>query len=280
MNRKYRKPYRIKKRNSIFRSRFFWFVILFLIIFGGIFYWIFLSSFFQVKEIEINGNQKVLTQDLKNVIEAQVVNNLIFIPHKSIILIDLDKIKKAVLEKFTQIEKISLKRNFPHTLIVEVEERKAVAVFCLNTYCFLLDKEGVIFEEFSEDFLDRENPNFIKNNNTTYPQLLKIKNLLVDKKVMLGEKVIDKETLSLILKIEAVIRENLKILISEAFLISYDRVNVKTVESWEIYFNLKEDIDWQLTKLSLILEKEIPLEKRKNLEYIDLRFNKVYYKYR
>ncbi len=53
-------------------------------------------------------------------------------------------------------------------------------------------------------------------------------------------------------------------------------MNVNTADGWEVYFNPKGDLNWQITELAAILENRIPLEKRKNLKYIDLRFNKVY----
>jgi len=56
------------------------------------------------------------------------------------------------------------------------------------------------------------------------------------------------------------------------------RLDIKTAEGWEIYFDLSSDVNFALTKLGLLLEKEIPLEKRGDLSYIDLRFSKVYYK--
>jgi hypothetical protein len=52
-------------------------------------------------------------------------------------------------------------------------------------------------------------------------------------------------------------------------------------EGWQIYFSLDpdSDINTQLVKLNLLLSGEIPLENRKNLEYIDLRFkDRAFYK--
>ena len=74
--------------------------------------------------------------------------------------------------------------------------------------------------------------------------------------------------------------EELKIKTKE-FIIFSEHLNVKTSEDWEVYLNPQEDINWQLTKLGAVLEEEIPLEKRKDLEYIELRFgNFAPYKYR
>ena len=63
-----------------------------------------------------------------------------------------------------------------------------------------------------------------------------------------------------------------------AVIVSEERLNVKTSEGWEIYFNTADDLDWQVQELALVLEKQITPEKRRNLEYIDLRFSRVYYK--
>jgi len=96
----------------------------------------------------------------------------------------------------------------------------------------------------------------------------------------LGNKVIEKEFLSSILDTESKLENNLKIPVEEVLVVSDERINLKTSEGWEIYLNPKGDVDWQLTKLSEVLEKEIPLEKRGNLQYIELRFgNFAPYKY-
>jgi len=257
MIKKYRKPYRVKKKKPIFRDRFFWLGILIFVVIVGIFYLICFSPFFQIKEIKISGNQKVPTGDLENIIQNQIVRNLFFSQTKSIFLVNLNIIKTATLEKFPQLAKINLKRSFPDTMLIEIEERKPIAIFCQEEQYFFIDGEGIIFEEVSE----------------ADPQWLQIKNLTLTTNSKLGEEAIKKEKLSQVLEIESKVKGNLKIL--EVSIISEERLNAKTSEGWEIYFNLESDLNWQLTKLGAVLEKEIPLEKRENLEYIDLRFGNL-----
>jgi len=257
--KKYRKPYRIKKKKPIFRSRFFWLGILIFVVIFGIFYSICFLSFFQIKEIKISGNQKVPTGDLENIIQNQIVRNLFFSQTKSIFLVNLNIIKAAALEKFPQLAKINLKRSFPDTMLIEIEERKPIAIFCQKENYFFIDGEGIIFEEVSE----------------ADPQWLQIKNLTLTTDLKTGEEAIKKEKLSQVLEIKSKLGENLKILLTEVSIISEERLNAKTSEGWEIYFNLESDLNWQLTKLGAVLEKEIPPEKRENLEYIDLRFGNL-----
>ena len=112
-------------------------------------------------------------------------------------------------------------------------------------------------------------------------QLIKIKKAIKDKELKLGDRVLEKELISAILEIESKLENDLKIPIEEVLVVSDERINIKTSDGWEIYLNPKGDIEWQLTKLRVDLEEEIPQERRKDLEYIELRFgNFAPYKYR
>ena len=272
--KKYRKPYRIKKKKSIFRNRFFWLGILILIVFIGLFYFLVFSSFFQIKEIKISGNsafaealadrQKISVENIQEVIEKEIEQRVLFLPSKSIFLADFPKIKAKISEIFPQIAQINCKREFPDTLTVTIEERKPTAVFNQEDLYFFLDKEGIIFE-----------------NTLAGGQLIKIKKAVKDKELKLGDRVLEKELISAILEIESKLENDLKIPIEEVLVVSDERINIKTSDGWEIYLNPKGDIEWQLTKLRVDLEEEIPQERRKDLEYIELRFgNFAPYKYR
>lgn len=275
---KYRRPYRIKRLQpshhfllrqrrrqpkSILKSRFFWLTVLFLIIAGTFIYFLIFSSFFQIKEIKISGNEKVSTEEIKNLIEEKIDQRILFPSSKSIFLVDFDLIKNTLLEKFPQIAKINLKRKFPDVLTAEIKEREAIGIFNQPENYFLIDKEGVIFELAvleSEEYFE-------------------IKKLNLTTELKLGDRAVEKEIISQILDIEKKLRE-IGIKIEEFTTFSEERLNAKTIEGWQIYFDSKGDLDWQIMELRLVLEKEIPLEKRNNLEYIDLRFSKVYYKYK
>ncbi|MDP2864156.1 MAG: FtsQ-type POTRA domain-containing protein [bacterium] len=277
--KKYRKPYRIKKKKSLFKNRFFGMAILVLIIFGGIFYLVCFSSIFQIKDINISGNQKVQTQDVENLIKEKINQKLLFFPTKSIFLIKSNEIVESLLEKFLKIDKVNLKRRLPASLIVEIQERLPFGVWCEveedksssspfaatreGENCFYIDKEGIIFEKNppKEEFI--------------------IKSEELISQGFLGEKVIEKVLLESIFEIQRNLKESLKINIEEIIILEKEKINAKTSEGWEIYFDPTGDINWQLTKLSLVLEKEIPPERRKDLEYIDLRFgNFAPYKYK
>lgn len=251
----YHRPYRLKNKKSILRNRFFWLTILILIIIGGMLYFLFFTPFFQIKEIQISGNQKVLTESLQSRIQWVLSHegNYIF-------LCNLNKINQEILQFFPQIARIDIKKKFPDKLSVKIEERKPAAIFIYSDKYFLIDKEGVIFEETLPDG----------------DEYLKIKNPTLSQGLNLGSNVVEEELLTTISKIESELKGNFKIPLEEVTIASEQRLNVKTLEGWEIYFNPRGDLDWQLTKLDAILENRIPPEKRRNIGYIDLRFERVY----
>ena len=130
--------------------------------------------------------------------------------------------------------------------------------WCQEKNCFLLDKLGIIFSQPSE--VDQK--------------LFKITKLGSQNELILGQAIIDSQTLNQILDIFSRIEKNegLKLIIKEFEIESDEKLNLITDQNWKIYLNPKGDIDWQLTKLEVSL-KEIPLENRKKLDYIELRFN-------
>jgi len=200
MKYKYKKSYRTRKKRSvfnIFKNKFFWLGLLFFIILSGLTYLFIFSSFFQIKEIKISGNIKVSVEDLRNNIAEQVDKRIIFFNTKSIFLANLKEINKMLLEKFPQIAKVDLDREFPSSLLAQIEERKPVAVFCFTHPSFeeqnlggqedyfFIDKEGIIFEKVS--VID--------------PQILKIKKSALVIDLELGKEIIGKEQLGQILKL-------------------------------------------------------------------------------
>lgn len=291
---KVKREYRSRRKGSIFRTKFFWRLIFLLAIFFGSFYLIGFFPKVQIENIKVSGNQKVIAQNIENLIREEVKRKFLFFASNSILLADLDRASEAILEEFIQIGKADLKKNFPNTIEVVVAERESAVIFCQRMFeflpreddaeegeilqeeikeCFFADKEGVIFEYLTSNVPEGAREFVVGD----YP-ILVIENLTLAKNLKLGEIVIEEEKLSYVLKVEQKLEEALKTPLIGATIVSSERLDMKTKEGWDIYINLTEDLDWQLTKMMLVLSKEISEEKRADLQYIDLRFTKVYYK--
>jgi cell division septal protein FtsQ len=220
-------------------------------------YFFIFSKAFRVKEIKILNSDDSLKLKVEEVIKSEIGRN--------IFLVNLKEINKEILSQFPEIAKLNFKRKFPRTLSIQIEEREPFGVWCYQSYnkCFFIDREGIIFKEIEKGLIQEE------------VIILSLKEREV---LALGEEILVPQILELILKIEKDLRENLKIEIEDFTIVSERRLNVRTNENWEIYFNLEKDTRLELTKLKVLLEKEISPEERRNLEYIDLRFEKIFYK--
>ncbi len=268
---RYRKPNSVKRKISIIKSKFFWVGIFGLISVSLVSYYLFFSETFQIENVIVLGNQKIAKEDILKIIQDEFARNNILSLNQNIFLANIGAMERNIFEKFPQIEEIKSSKDFPDTLSFNITERVQIAWFCkvldsLNDEerqesiekCFLLDEGGVIFEEVSASEL----------------KLVKIKSPNSKIQLELGQKMIEPELLSKALEILLGIKE-LGVPVEEISVISEERINVKTSQGWEIYFNPKKDLEWQLRKLGADLDEFIPLEKRKDLEYIELRFGNL-----
>jgi cell division septal protein FtsQ len=246
-----RKRLRIKKKKPFFKKPIFWILFFLILILAAISSVIFFSNIFKIKRIEILGEQRIQKEDFKKFLESKI-------EAKNIFLIKLDPIKNEILKNFPQISSVEIKRKFPSILLFKIAERKEVAAFCQKEDCYLIDKEGIVFERGGEGILKIERENF-------------------GGEIKPGDRVIEKAILEKILEIS----KKIEFGIEKVTIISEDNLHFKTSQSFEIFIDPQKDIDWQITKLKVALENAIPKEKIGDLEYIDLRFgNFAYPKYK
>lgn len=260
MDRRYRKPHRYKKRKPIFRKKFVAFGLLAVVAVGAVFYGLFLWKILWVEEIVISGQEKIAKEEIESLVSKRLENKVLFFTTKSILVVDGGQIREDILNTFPEISEVEVGKNFFNTISVQIIERKALALWCENDSCFLLDEHGVIFEEAPSD-----------------SGLIIIKTNQSPNEFIIGETVLSSEKIDKILAIKSKLAETLQVSITTAEVFD-ERLDVEITEGWTIRFNLKGDLDWQVTELKLALEKQISPEKRKSLEYIDLRFSRVYYK--
>ncbi|MDP2930820.1 MAG: FtsQ-type POTRA domain-containing protein [bacterium] len=259
-----KKRYQVKRKNTILKNRIFWWGLLVLATAGGLFYLAALAPFFQIKKILIFGQEKIAPEQVLQIANASfLTKKILFFESQSIFLIKTSRLKALIIKKFPIIEGIKIKRLWPDSLGIEIKERQAIGAWCRDIDCFNIDKIGVIFEP-------------VKPGIETG---IIVRSRQINEEIELGIEVIEPKTLSLILDTQKRIAEKTNLTIKEFYLYENEnRLNAKTEEGWQVYFDLEGDLNWQILELELLLEKTLPLEKRHDLEYIDLRFNKVFYK--
>lgn len=249
-------------KRPFFTKLWFWIIFLLVaLILTGAYFALFFPGI-QINTISISGNSKIKTEELQNIISNSANTGLINvlsinISSKSMLLVNANKIRQETLNKFPNIENVTIKKEWPETLTIKVSERQPVGIFCnFGTECYLIDINGVIYEP-----ANMQEGSFVITKNSA------------DTSLYSGKKIFNENIINLIAKSEKNLREAFNINVKEALIIEPARLNITTAEGWQIYFNLTDDMDInsQITKLNLLLNEEFSMENRKNLRYIDLR---------
>lgn len=252
----------LRKRKSIFRNKYFWFLILTILIAAGLFYFLLFSPVFQLKGVIVKGTSFIDPAELENFVNEQANKNIIFFPTRSIVVFANNKTEQLVSEKFLQIDKIEIKRQFFNKLSINVSEKESKAIFCFSDDCFLIDKAGIIFQEIERKSIS-----------------LNRAIITSDTKANLGEIVISQEDLNFIIQVFKSLKQK-DTFISEFKVFPSKIEGIISESKLLIYFNPQKNAEQQAQDLILVLENQNSPESNNGgaKEYIDLRFDKIFLK--
>ena len=258
-----------KKRISFLRLKLFWYALGALFLLTSLFYTVVFSSFLNIEKIEIQGVREIPIKNIVFVLKDTLWQTFLGIPQNSILLFDMKEAEEKLSFAFPAISSVALKRSLPGTLVVKIQEREQIGTWCspekidVEIVCFAIDEKGIPFK-----IVEKEGEYVLFNSK--------------------GEAILGKELLNPLLLLTLLDFKEESEKIGESFLFSImvfvigDKGEVQgvTKEGWQILLDIKEDMEWQETKLQIVLQQKIPLEKRGELEYIDLRFgDQAYIKY-
>ena len=242
-----------RRKKSIFSNFFFSFFLFFFIIFSSALGFLLFSPRFQIQEMIISGNNNISTEDIEKIATDKFKISFSFmgfnIDTESIFLSFGNKVNE-IKEALPEIDRVSIKKNFPSGISIEIIEKEPFAIWSFNEETYLVDKNGSFIKNFSD--------------NEDYFSLIKINQKEefnnINKKEILNS--LDKIKLKL---------EEYSIGIS-SFDLFNDKTKANTDESFPIIFNLDQNLDWQIEKLVIVFEKNNYLDKLGEIEYIDLNY--------
>lgn len=215
------------------------------------------------------------------------------IPRDNILILKNKTLEDRILSVISSVKSVTVKKDLnifnsnKNAVVINFEEKQKIGAYCASYNieesaakqdvqkekipCFFTDESGRLFEEFDYKNLNEE--------------LAKNKFLIFDSK----DKILNKGDFLTEEKFDPIL-EFIKI-IKKDFNFEAEKI-IFTKKNYEIYlkegWHIKTDaesldpakIKITLDNLKLTLDTQIK-ERRRNLEYIDLRFqNKVYFKYR
>jgi cell division septal protein FtsQ len=235
-------------------------------------YTVFFSDFHAVSDIEISGTRDVSADTLDAFIRNGLSGKRLRVfPKGNFFSVPTAAMEQDLLRAFPKLRSVSVSRRFPDGLGVNVVEHDRLLLWCSGGPCYLLDDEGRASEARFAETEGNE------------PFLIRIIDV-GGRPVRLGEPLLPAESVSSVFRLEHGLREDSGIAVTRPFFSPSrvsDELRVVTEEGWELSMNLDIDPDKTIASLRLVLEKEVPQEKRTSLRYIDLRTeNRAFFTYK
>jgi len=253
-------------------------IIIFCFLLAVTFYWlIFLSDFFQIKKITINGvdNPETIELDMKTYFYTK---NQKFVPafiykflprykdsQKNLLLFSSTDCSQYLLNKYPEIEKLSTKLDIKNGyLTINIASREISFLLCTDVDCYLLDNNGVVFGEAPEasGSLIRKiiihQPSSIPIGTEIFPQA-------------------DLDILRSLFELSEKDGSPFKINALELEKAKFSTIKIVTNENWYLLLNFNSDLPEVFQIIQKLIDGELK-NKTQKLQYIDCRYlPRVYY---
>lgn len=262
MHQKRLNPYKPLIKHK--RSTRVW-IIGFILIFLAITY-LLCSPLLAITSITINGSFPISADPMADTIKAQLEKKRLIIGTERNILLFSKTDFIAHVKTSYAVNNIQIKKSFPHTLEISIDETPRSAIWIARGINFAVDGQGKILGAAQS----------IKPNDI---QLYSTANIFPST----GDQVIEPRMLKLMSDLSENVQ--LKTLGIDYISIGDDRaahkIAIKTKKGFEIILDPSGAVYQQLNSLDKILTQIVPADKISTLEYIDLRFeNRIFYKAR
>ncbi len=191
-------------------------------------------------------------------------------PHKgkNIFFISTIPIQEELLREVPQLRDVHIVRKLPGTMKVIVQEKEPSLLLLSSGQYYLVDKDGIAYEEVGLDTL----PGIV---------LPIVKNSDENAAVVLGTSAVDVEFVSFVENAQKMLPETIGAQVVEMRIpaISAREVHFLLDNNWIIRLDTTRSFEKQFGVLQRLLEHSISAEEKEMIEYIDLRIpNRVYYK--
>ena len=260
---RHKKKIKIKSPSLTWRVKLIIFEIIILI--GGIIWFCCFSTYFAISAIDVIGAEKISIQDIKELARQQTKHRrFLFGSQKNLFFLNANELIKTLNEQYC-LDNIVIKKKLPGILIIKFKEKIYSVIWHQSDKYYYIDEAGNIIIE--------TNPLEIKQKN--YPLIdYQGGGEIADKKID-GQN----DNINFIIKLFNEFKKAKYGFKIERFIINNELNTVKMIinQGPEVYFNTREDLEKQVTKLLVLINEKLKDDFNEKT-YIDLRYgDRVYY---
>ncbi len=257
-----------EERVAFFGGMFLWCLFLGTVVYAGVF-----APYLKYSNWQVIGLSLVDEESVRETLRQKMDHQYLgFIPGDTFFVLEPRAVESLLRERYPLFQKVSVKRIFPHTLTVAVEERSTILLWCsMGTCAHVLENGDTI--SITEAYQQPENQSRTMSLEDQSGQ-----------PVRFGEATFEDYFVARVLSLREQLKSRFALETESLFSFSSRFAHegrMRTTDGWELYFSTLLTPEVSLEALALLYEDEIPKERLKELEYIDLRTeNRVFYRYR
>ena len=298
MSRILYKPRKIKKRKSVLSRILFALapILIALALVGGVVGGVAHIRGWQISQFDVSGSDAFTLGEIQQALTDVLRGNYAFVaPKASFFLVSSAAIKQKLLVAYPRLRNVSVSKEFPDRLKVTVQDRSLWAVVCSDPNVFGTQAPQIAASSTDPAPTVEPQPTsapaamdcfYIDDTAFAYDKAPDITGTVILRVYMdadhglLETRVFDENRLNSLKNVLAAMEEatNDHIVSVEISSKVQSELRLKTGNGYQLYLNWDDNPQDTKKILERVLDEEIK-DKRKKLDYIDLRFgNKVFYK--
>ncbi|MBI3952531.1 MAG: FtsQ-type POTRA domain-containing protein [Candidatus Doudnabacteria bacterium] len=224
-------------------------------------YFLFFASTFRVVNVTVSGNTQVSSEQIRDALIRAGEDRAFLIPKNHSILLSRGYVNSLLTAKLPMVKEISKsKRSWPDSISLTVTERNKGFILRTNNQDYLVDEEGMVIKQTSEE-----------------KELLQVANFL-EENVAINEP-LNPKLAAFIVSVQRQWSSKVNTGLTGAKISGKASLEVQFVssEGWSALLDINRPVLTQLSSLALILNRQVPPKDRSRLAYIDLRLEKWAY---
>lgn len=238
-----------------------WVAVLWVVFFGILTYTLLFSEFDRLTVVSVSGLRDIPEDRLSGFVREELARKtLSFIPLDNFFLLRQDELSEDILRRFPKLSSVRIVKRFPNEIDIIVSERSRIFLFCSGD-CFLPDRDGKATDA-AFAYLPENDPFILRVEDEG------------NRPVKIGDKLFGSGYPDAVLRTEEGIEGeagiSLRTTATTPARVS-NELRFTTEAGWDIMVSIDRDPVKTVRTLRLVLEKEIPEEKRSSLRYVDLR---------
>ena len=229
-----------------------------LILLGGVYGVLFWSPTFRIDQPIVTGTERTDPTDIQAAV-APLLDKMrwLILPNRALLAAPSGELAEAAQSVSGSIESVTVKKELPNVLKLEVQEREPLAIWSAAGDFFFVDERGITY-----DHIERG-----ESRDVSLP-------VIVDERssaTVEGDRVTTEESLRFVSTIYAELTRGGGIGVN--FFVAPSRLApdliLVTSEGWKVFFDTTTDAHTQVLTLQTVLKEQV--KDRRNLDYVDLR---------